>query len=117
MAATDDAHPGVAPYLIVKNAGAAIAFYTKAFGAREHYRLAGADGHIGHAELELAGGIFMLADESPSFGALSPPTIGGSPVKMHIHVDDVDAVVARASALGATVLRPCRTSSMASAPA
>ena len=62
--------------------------------------------HIGHAELILGDSRLYLADESPSFGALSPPTIGGTAVKLHIYVADVDAVVRRAEAAGATVLRP-----------
>lgn len=94
------------PYIIVKGADAAIKFYEKAFGARENYRLTGPDGHVGHADLSIGNGQLMLADESPSFGALSPPTIGGTAVKLHIYVEDVDAVVKRAEALGATVLRP-----------
>ena len=47
----------------------------------------------------------MLADEYPDFGALSPTSIGGSPVSLHLYVDDVDGVVAGATAAGATVLR------------
>jgi PhnB protein len=50
----------------------------------------------------------MLADEHPDFGALSPPAIGGTPVKLHLYVDDVDAVMARAEKAGATVLRPAQ---------
>jgi PhnB protein len=94
------------PYIIVKGADAAIAFYCKVFGAKEEYRLADDSGHIGHAELTVGNGRLMLADEAPSFGALSPPSIGGTAVKLHINVADVDAVVKRAEAAGATVLRP-----------
>ena len=97
---------GLTPYIIVKGADAAIAFYEKAFGAKEQFRLADADGHLGHAELRIGDGLLMLADEAPSFGALSPPTIGGTAVKLHINVEDADAVVKRAEAAGATVLRP-----------
>ena len=94
------------PYIIVKGADAAIAFYTKVFGAKEEYRLADDEGHVGHAELTVGDGRLMLADESPSFGALSPPTIGGTAVKLHVYVADADATVKRAEAAGATVLRP-----------
>ena len=52
------------------------------------------------------GATVMLSDEWPDFGALSPPSIGGSPVKLHLYVDDCDAVVARAVAAGATLMRP-----------
>lgn len=100
--------PGVTPYLICKDAKGAIAFYRKAFGAEEEFRITNPDGSIGHANLRLAGGAFMLADEHPDFGALSPATISGTPVKLHINVEDADAVVERARKAGATVLRPVR---------
>lgn len=97
----------ITPYLIVKGADAAIAFYVEAFGAVERYRLTDpATGKIGHADLAVGDGGFMLADEHPDFGALSPSTIGGTPVKLHLAVADADATVARAEQAGATVLRP-----------
>ena len=95
----------VTPYLIVKGAAEAIAFYTKAFGAKELFRLSEPSGKVGHAELEIRGSTIMLADEYPDFGALAPTTIGGSPVSLHLYVDDVDCVVSSATAAGATVLR------------
>jgi PhnB protein len=97
----------ITPYLIAKDAGRAIAFYTAAFGAEEQYRLTDPhSGKIGHAELRIAGAAFMLADEHPDFGAFAPPTIGGTPVKLHLNVADADATVALAERNGATVLRP-----------
>jgi PhnB protein len=96
----------LSPYLIVKGAARALDFYQKAFGAKELFRLREPSGKIGHAELEIGGGRIMLAEEYPDFGALSPVTIGGSPVALHLYVEDVDAVVARATAAGATLLRP-----------
>ena len=103
----DERQP-MAPYLIVKDASAAIAFYVKAFDARELYRLAEPSGKIGHAELSINGGRFMLADEYPDWGALSPVTLGGTPVSIHLYLPDVDAWVERAVAAGASVLRPLR---------
>jgi PhnB protein len=100
----DEKHP-LAPYLIVKGAARAIEHYVKVFGATEIYRLVEPSGKIGHAELEIAGSRFMLADEYPDWGALSPVTVGGSPVSLHLYVDDVDALVARAVDAGATLLR------------
>jgi len=97
-------HP-LAPYLIVKGAARAIEHYVEAFGAKEIYRLCEPSGKVGHAELEIGSSRFMLADEYPDWGALSPITVGGSPVSLHLYVDDVDAVVARAVACGATLLR------------
>jgi PhnB protein len=96
----------LAPYIIVKGADAAIAFYVKVLGAREEFRLADPQGHVGHAELTVGEGRVMLADEAPSFGALSPPTVGGTPVSLHLYVEDVDAVMKKAEAAGAIVLRP-----------
>jgi PhnB protein len=96
------------PYLIVRGAAAAIDFYHRAFGATELFRLEDPSGKIGHAELEVGGARFMLADEFPDFGALSPGTIGGTPVAIHLYLNDVDETVARACAAGATVLQPLR---------
>jgi PhnB protein len=98
----------LAPYIIVKDAVRAIEFYCANFGATETFRLATPEGKIGHAELSLGNATLMLADEHPDFGALSPTTVGGSPVRMHLTVNDVDVVVARALAAGATLLRPVK---------
>lgn len=101
--------PGtLTPYIIVKNAEAAIAFYENVFGAKEEYRIPNPDGTIGHAELQIGAGRLMLADEHPAFGALSPAWIGGTPVKLHLSVADVDATIALAEKQGATVLRPAQ---------
>jgi PhnB protein len=98
----------MSPYIIVRGAPAAIEFYRKAFGAKEVFRLSEPSGKVGHAELEIGGARFMLADEYPDFGALSPVTVGGTPVSIHLYVDDVDRVVATAADAGATVLRALR---------
>jgi PhnB protein len=104
-----DAGKALSPYLVVKGAARAIEFYRVAFGARELYRLRdpGSD-RLGHAELDVLGSRLMLADEYPDFGALSPISVGGSPVSLHLYVEDVDATFARAVAAGATVLRPLK---------
>ena len=94
------------PYLCCKDASRAIAFYVRAFGATETMRLAEPGGKIGHAEISVGGASIMLSDEYPDHGVRSPLSIGGTPVKLHLYVDDVDAVVARAAAAGATVVRP-----------
>ncbi|MCA1409501.1 VOC family protein, partial [Ensifer sp. IC3342] len=73
------------PYFIVKNARTAIDFYGRAFGAEELFRMTDPrDGRIGHAELKIGESTVMIADEYPDFGALSPDTIGGSPVTFHL---------------------------------
>lgn len=94
------------PYLICDRAADAIAYYVTVFGARELFRLCEPSGKVGHAELQFGGSRIMLADEYPDFGAVSPNTVGGSPVSLHLYVEDVDGVVARAVEAGATVLRP-----------
>lgn len=98
--------PALAPFLAFKDSAAAIAFYERAFGATERFRLTSEGGRkVDHAEIEICGQPLFMSDEYPDFGALSPQTIGGSPVKFHLTVDDCDAWVARAEAAGATVLR------------
>lgn len=103
-----DAAQALSPYLIVRDAAKAIAFYTEVFGARELFRLAEPSGKIGHAELEIAGSKLMIADEYPDFGALSPVAVGGTPVALHLYVRDVDSVVERALSAGAVLLRPVK---------
>ncbi|MGK6356271.1 VOC family protein [Sphingomonas sp. DT-207] len=96
-------------HLALKDARAAIDFYVAAFGATEDFRLEDpVDGRIGHAELTFGTSRLFLCDEYPEFGAVSPDTLGGSPVQMHLNVDDADAFVAAATAQGAIVLRPVK---------
>lgn len=90
----------------VIDAPRAIAFYVEAFGAREKYRLVEPSGRVGHAELEFGDTIVMLSDEYPEMGLVGPQTRGGTVMSMHLHVDDADALIARAVAAGAAVVRP-----------
>jgi PhnB protein len=94
------------PYLSVRGAVEAIEFYKKAFGATEELRLMQPDGRVGHAEINIGGARIMLADEFPEIDFRSPESLGGSPVLIHLDVEDVDAVADRAIAAGATVVRP-----------
>ena len=100
-----EGYEGITPYLICKNAEAAIDFYRRAFGAVELFRI-GEPGMVGHAEMKLGNAIFMLADEFPDMGVLSPQSIGGSPVSLYVYVEDVDAFAEKAVAEGAKVLKP-----------
>ncbi len=94
------------PYIVCRDAPAAIDFYVAAFGAVEDFRMTEpGSGKLGHAELEIGDARLMLADEWPDFGALSPDSIGGTAVTLYLQVEDVDAVVARAEQAGAMVLR------------
>jgi PhnB protein len=103
-----EGYPQVTPYLIVDGAAAAIDFYREVLGATERARLAGPDGTIGHAELQLGDSLIMLADEHPELDILGPRTIGGTPVTISVYVEDVDAVFDRALKAGAQALRPVR---------
>jgi PhnB protein len=96
----------VTPYLIFDGAGGAIEFYKRALGASEVMRLDDPSGRIHHAEIRIGDSQIMLADEHPELQALSPKTIGGSPVTMHVYVEDVDAAVDRAVKAGAKLVRP-----------
>src|SRR6185369_3836502 len=99
-------YPGVTPYLSVNDAVAAIEFYKRGFGATEVMRLPGPDGKLGHAEINIGDALVMLADEFPEYGNLSPRTLGGSAVRLHLYVEDVDAFFAKAVAAGVKVLIP-----------
>lgn len=101
-----DGHNGVSPYLIVDGAARAIDFYTKAFGARELFRHVAPGGKVGHAEVRIGDTVVMLADVHPEADAHAPAHYGGSPVSLHLYVEDVDKVAERAVAAGARIKRP-----------
>lgn len=94
------------PYLRVSDGRAAIAFYVEVFGAKERFRLVDpGDDRIGHAELELGPGmVLMLSDAYPEYGIGAPN--GPQGASIHLHVDDADALIARAEAAGARITRP-----------
>ena len=94
------------PYLRVKGAAAAIDFYVQVFGARERFRLVEPGGRIGHAELDIGNAVLMLSDEYPEINCVGPQSLGGVASSIHLHVDDADALAARAVAAGAVMLRP-----------
>jgi PhnB protein len=101
----DDYHT-LTPYLIVRDADKAIAFYQEAFGATELMRMTGPNGKIGHAELKIGDSVLMLSEENPKWGATSPMTLGGTPLTLAMYVVDVDASFNKAVQAGATVKRP-----------
>jgi PhnB protein len=98
----------VTPYLFVRSAASAIDFYKNIFGATEIMRMPGANGKIMHAELRIGDSIVMLADENPQTGVMSPQTIGGFSVGMHLYVENVDQVIQKAVESGAKLLRPIK---------
>jgi PhnB protein len=95
----------VFPYLRVRRAEDAIAFYKRAFGAEETLRLTEPGGRIGHAELRLGSMTLMLADEYPELGIRGPESLGGTSFTMHLHVENADEAIEQAIAAGATLVR------------
>ena len=93
------------PYLCVKDAGRAIEFYSRAFGAREKFRLSEPSGRIVHAEMEFGGMTLMLSDEFPEYGIFAPQPGAPTPFSIHLHVENADAMIERAVAAGATLER------------
>jgi PhnB protein len=104
--AIPEGYHAVTPYLIVNGGAKAIEFYARAFGAIERERMQDQSGKVRHAEISIGDSRVMLADEHPEVDALGPETVGGSPVSIHLYVEDVDAVVAKAVAAGAKLTRP-----------
>jgi PhnB protein len=97
----------ITPHLICKNAGQAIEFYKKAFGAEEIMRMPGPDGKtVMHAEIKIGDSHLMIADEFPDYGCVGPQTLKGSPVTVHLYVKDADAVYNQAVKAGATASMP-----------
>lgn len=88
------------------DANAAIEFYKAAFGATERERMPGPDGKLMHAEIAIGDSVLMMSDEFPEMGSKSAKTLGGSPVAVHMYVEDVDAAVATATESGATAIMP-----------
>ena len=100
-----EGYHSVTPYLVVEDADAAIDFYTRAFGAKEKFRLPMGD-RIGHAELEIGDSVIMLADEFPDMGHLGPKSRGGTTVSLLQYVEDVDSAFRKAIEAGAKETRP-----------
>jgi uncharacterized glyoxalase superfamily protein PhnB len=96
----------VTPHIICAGAAEAIDFYKKAFGATEMGRMPGPDGKIMHAQIRIGDSTVMLAEESEKHGVLGPKHLKGSPVTIHLYVEDSDAFVAKAAEAGATIRMP-----------
>jgi PhnB protein len=101
----DDMHT-VTPHLVCAGAAEAIDFYKRAFGAVEEARLPGPGGKIMHAMIRINGSAVMLVDENPEWGMLGPKALKGTPVTIHLYVEDADGFVARAEKAGAKVTMP-----------
>ena len=100
-----EGYAGVTPYLTVADADAAIDWYVRALGAELKYRMEW-NSKVGHAELAIGGGHFMLADEFPDMDMMGPGSRGGTTVGLLVYVPDVDLAYHRALAEGAKELHP-----------
>lgn len=98
-----DGFTAATPYIYLKDTNAAIAFYTKAFGATERSRMEGPGGSIMHAEIDIGGAVVMLADANPDWDMRTPDELGGRSGSVFIYVPDVDATMAKVVENGGTV--------------
>ncbi len=96
---------GLAPYLVVQGASDALAFYAKVFGAREIRRIMAFE-KVMYAEVEIGDSTMMISDEYPDFGLSGPQSLGGSPVSLHLYVEDADQIFEKAIQAGATMIKP-----------
>ena len=105
-----DGYHTVTPHIIVKDAAKAIDFYTKAFGATENFRMPGPDGKsVMHAEIKIGNSHVMLAEENPDWQCKGPTLLGGTPVTIHLYVNDADAAFKKAVDAGAEATMPVDT--------
>jgi PhnB protein len=96
----------ITPHLVCAGAADAIEFYKKAFNAKERGRMAGPGGKLIHAQLSIGDSALMLVDEFPEMGGVGPKSLKGTPVTMHLYVENADAAFTQAVAAGATVKMP-----------
>jgi PhnB protein len=102
-----DSYRRITPCLVVQGAAKALDFYADVFGATERMRFPGPNGTIAHAEIQIGDSVVIVEDPDPQRGTTAPPAGGlpGTPAFHFVYVADVDAVVARAVELGATLKR------------
>lgn len=98
----------VTPYLACGDGAQALDFYARAFGAAEVLRMPGPDGKVAHAEVKIGDSRVMLTGEYDEMGFLSPKSRGGTTVHIHVYVKDADAMIARAVAAGAKLVRAAK---------
>jgi len=94
------------PHLVCAGANDAIEFYKKAFGAIETARMPGPDGKLMHGAVKIGDSTIMLVDENPQWGSFGPDALKGTPVVIHLYVEDADAFAAKAIAAGAKQVMP-----------
>ncbi len=104
--AIPDGMHSLTPHLVCDGAAQAIDFYKKAFNAVELARLPGPNGKLMHAAVRIGDSTLMLVDAFPEWNSLDPKALNGSPVTVHLYVEDADATIAQAVAAGAKVTMP-----------
>jgi PhnB protein len=96
----------ITPHLVCADAAKAIEFYKKAFNASELFRLDGNAGKLMHACIQIGDSRVMLADEFPEWDSVGPKTLKGTPVTLHLYVEDADKAFNQAINAGAAVKMP-----------
>ena len=94
--------PRITPYLLYEDVAGALNWLAKAFGFRERMRLAGPDGKITHAEMELADGVIMMG--CPGLDYRNPKRLGHVTQHLYVYVDDVDKHFEHARRAGARIV-------------
>jgi PhnB protein len=102
---TPEGYHSVQPYLMFVSCLEAMAFYAKAFDAKEKLCMKTPEGKVAHAEIEIGDSVVMMADENPDIQAFGSAHHGGSPVSLMLYVDDCDTTYARTIEAGAKSLR------------
>ena len=95
---------GIIPMLAARDASTALQFYTSVFGAQVIDRIDSPNGTLLHANIRIGDALFMLADECPPHN-VSPDTLGGTPVILHIVLASVDDVLKHGIAAGGQLVR------------
>jgi len=101
-----EGYHSVTPSLAFKGTGAAISWYASVFGAQEKMRMAGPDQKIMHAELNIGDSMIFVAEDSPRYKNKTGQSSEGNSIKLHVYVDDVDAIIKKAVQNGAKLVMP-----------
>ena len=94
--------PRVTPYLLYEDVDGALQWLSRAFGFRERMRIAGPDGKVTHAEMELADGVVMMGHPGPQYR--NPKRLGHATQSLYVYVEDVDKHFEHAKKAGARIL-------------
>ena len=96
----------ITPHLVCAGALDAIAFYKTAFNAEQLSCVKGPNGKVMNAMLQIGDSRLMLVDETPDWKSFGPKALNGTPVTLHLYVENVDAAFQRAVDAGANVRMP-----------